>query len=75
MTNMWNSIETCETCVSLKKELIDLHETLHKFTKGKENFDLILSSYKPSLNKSWLGFKLDKTPSNGLNRKKRNLLI
>lgn len=30
-----NSRETCETCVSLKKEVNDLHETMGKFTQGK----------------------------------------
>lgn len=33
--NFRNSSETCETCVYLKKEAIDLHEPLSKFTKGK----------------------------------------
>lgn len=30
-----NSKENCETCVSLKKEVIELHETLGKFIQGK----------------------------------------
>lgn len=55
MTNIRNSIGTCETCVSLKKEGTNLHEPLTKFIKGKENINLILSSQMPSLNKSRLG--------------------
>lgn len=70
MTNIRNSIGTYETCVSLKKEVTDLHETLSKFTKGKENFDLIISSKMPSLNKNGLELKPDKAPSKWLNRKK-----
>lgn len=54
-----NSRETCETCVPLKREVNDLHETLGNLNKGKENIDLILSSQGPSLNKDGLGFKKD----------------
>lgn len=36
MDNIRNSEETCETYVSLKKEVTNLHETLDKFTKGKK---------------------------------------
>lgn len=42
MTYIRNSIEICETCVSLKKDVTNFHEALSKFTKGKENLDLIL---------------------------------
>lgn len=44
ITGIRNSRETSETCDSLKKEIIGMHDTLDKFTKGKENLDLILSS-------------------------------
>lgn len=71
INNIRNARETCETCVSLKKEVIDLHETLGKFTKEKENLDLILSSQILSLNKNELGFKIDRTPIKGLIHKKR----
>lgn len=35
ITNIINSIRISETCVSMKKEVTNLHETLIKFTKGK----------------------------------------
>lgn len=70
MDNIRNSIEVCETYVSLKKEVKYLCETLSKFTNGKENLELVLSSQRPSVNKSGLGFKSNKMPSKGLNRKK-----
>ena len=35
ITNIRNSTRICETCVSMKKEVTDLYETLIKFTKGK----------------------------------------
>lgn len=41
----WLTLETrliSEVCVSMKKEVKDLHETLGKFTNGKEKLDLIL---------------------------------
>lgn len=47
--NIRNSIITCETCVSMKKEVTDSHVNLSTLTKGKENFNLILSSQRPSL--------------------------
>lgn len=75
ITNLRNSRETCDTYVSFKKEVIDLHETLSKFTKGKENIDLILSSQKTCLNKNGLGFKRDKTHNKGLNHKKKNCTV
>lgn len=50
--------------------MTNLHETLNKFTKGK-NLDFILSSQRPSLNKNALGFKPNRTPSKGLNKKKK----
>lgn len=42
-TKIINSKEICEKCVSLKKEVIDLCETICKFTQGKEKLNLILS--------------------------------
>lgn len=36
MTNLRNQANKCETCVSMKKEVKDLHETLSKLTKGKK---------------------------------------
>lgn len=38
-------------CVLLKIIVDKLHETLGKFTKGKENLDLILSNQRVSNNK------------------------
>lgn len=35
MSNLRNQASKCETCVSMKKEVEDLQETLSKFTKGK----------------------------------------
>lgn len=35
IANIRNSAGTCETCVSMKKEVKNLYETLSKFTKGK----------------------------------------
>lgn len=37
ITKIRNLKKTCKMCVSLKKEVIDLHKTLGKFTKEKEN--------------------------------------
>lgn len=62
-TNIRNFRETCETCVSLKREVTKLHKTLGKLTKEKENLDLILSSQRDYLNKSGIGFNPNKTPS------------
>lgn len=70
-----NLIETCETCVSPKKKVNDLHEILGKFTQGKEKFDLILSSQNPSLNPYWLGFKKDRNPRKVIDHKKKNCLF
>lgn len=52
-----NQARTCETYVLMKKEVTDLYETLSQFTRGNEIIDLILSSQRPSLNKTRLGFK------------------
>ena len=35
IANIRNQVETCETCVSMKNKVKDLHETPGKFTKGK----------------------------------------
>lgn len=35
MTSIKNQASICDTCVSIKKEAKDLHETQRKFTKGK----------------------------------------
>lgn len=51
----------CETCVSMKKEANDLHETLSKFTKGSENLNLVISNKIISLNKNGLGFKSNRS--------------
>lgn len=42
MPNLRNQVSKYETCVSMKKEVKDLHENLSKFTKGKEILGLIL---------------------------------
>lgn len=42
----------CETCISLKNYLDNLHETLGKFVKGKKNLDLILSNQRASYDKN-----------------------
>ena len=45
IANIRNQAETCETCVSMKREGKDLHETLSKFTSGKKpRFDSIKSN-------------------------------
>lgn len=46
MANLRNQARNCEGYVSMKNEVKDLHETLSKFNKGKENLDLILSNKK-----------------------------
>lgn len=46
----------CDSCDSFKIEVANIHETLSKFTKRKENLDLILSNQIPSFNKN-VGFK------------------
>lgn len=56
----------------MKKEVKNLNETLSKYTNWKENFDLILSSQRPSFNKTRLKFKSGRTHSKGFNRKKVN---
>lgn len=72
VNNIRNLDGTCETYVSMKKEVKNLHETLGKFTKGKENFNLILSSQRSSLNKTGLAFKFDNTHNKEFNRRKMN---
>lgn len=42
MTDIRNQAIKCETCVSMKKEVRDLHENLIKFKKGNAKLDLIL---------------------------------
>lgn len=54
----------------MKKEVIELRETIGKFTQGKDKLYLILSSQRYSLNKNGLGFKKDGKPSKGVNHKK-----
>lgn len=44
----------CETHVSWKNKVDNMHETLGKFTKGKENLDLILPNQRTSYNKNRL---------------------
>ena len=58
----------------LKEKSNDLFNTVVKFTKGKENLDLILSSQKPSLYKHGIGFSpfKDKPNKNGFIRASTN---
>lgn len=75
ITKIRNSRESCETRVSLEKEVIESHETLGKFIQGKEKPDLIISSQSPSLHKNGLGFKKDRKSSKGVYHKKNNCPI
>lgn len=50
----------CEIFDSLKNKVKRLHETLGKFTKGKENLDLILFNQRASYNKGGLGYQPNK---------------
>lgn len=61
IANIRNQTRTCKICVSMKKKVKDLHETISKFIKEKENLDLILSNQKPYLSKTGLGFKSGNT--------------
>ena len=70
--NIRNLDRTHETCALIKKGVKYLYEILSKFTKRKENLDLILSSQMLSLIKTVLGFKSGRTHSKGFNRKKAN---
>lgn len=72
MANIRNQAGKCETIVSVKKDVKDLHVNLSKFTKGKENLDLILIYQTPSLNKTELGFEYSIRHSKGFNSKKLN---
>lgn len=65
MFNLRNQTSKCETCVLVKKETEDLHENLNKFTKGKENIDLILSNERPSLNNTGLELKFGRSQIKG----------
>lgn len=47
----------CESCEPLKNEVTSLHETLDKFTKGKDKFDLILANQKAAFNKNGIRYK------------------
>lgn len=48
--NILNIVNTnYKTCDSLNIKIEDLYETLSKFTKGKENIDMILSNKKKFL--------------------------
>lgn len=75
ITKLRKSKGTCETCVSLIKEINDLHKTLSKFTQGEEKLNLNLSSQRPSLNKDGLGFKKERNPSKDIDHKKKKLPI
>lgn len=52
----------------------DLNQTLSKFTKGKENFDMILLSQRSSLNKTRLEFKFGRTHSKKLKERESTYL-
>lgn len=75
ITKIRNSSKFCETHVSLKKKVDDLHETLSKFTQGIENLDLVLSSQIPSLNQNGIGLKKNRKPNRGIYHKKNNHLL
>lgn len=51
---------SCETCGPLKNEFESFHETLIKFTKGKDNLNMILSNQRASYNKTDLGYQPNK---------------
>lgn len=63
ISNIRNQTNKCETCVSMKKKLKYLHETLNKFINGKENLNFILSYQMPSFNKNALRFKPNRSSS------------
>lgn len=75
IANIRNQTRTYKICVSMKNKVKDLHETLSKFTKEKENLDLILSSQKPYLSKTELGFKFGITHNKEVNKKKVNFFV
>ena len=68
LTNLEKDIKT------LKDKSNDLFNTVVKFTKGKENLDLILSSQRHSLYKHGIGFSpfKDKSYKNGFIRATTN---
>lgn len=72
MTNIRNQVSNFETCVSMKRKVKYLHETLGKFAKEKGNLDLILSIQRSFLNKTELGFKSGRSHIKGFNRNKVN---
>lgn len=57
-------INKCETCDSLRNEIENLHETLSKFTQGKQNLDMILSNQTTLYNKVGLSSQPNKIMPN-----------
>lgn len=51
---------SCEMCGPLRNEIESFHETLIKFTKGKDNLNMILSNQRASYNKTDLGYQPNK---------------
>lgn len=63
----------CESYESLKNGVPNLHETIEKFTKGKNKLDLILSSQRNSFNRNGVGYKPNRSLNNSCyDRKKYN---
>jgi hypothetical protein len=69
ITKLRNSKEECKRCDSLIKEVINLRETLEKFTQGKKKLELILSSQRSSINKNGLGLKKERKTRNNIYHK------
>lgn len=68
----------CKTRDFLKFEIEDLYETLRKFTRERDNINMIISSQKSSYNKEVLGYQPDNAKSFRnicLAKKKLNLTI
>ena len=47
----------CDNCDILKNKISDLKKILDKFTKGKNNLNILLSNQKVSYNKDGLGYE------------------
>lgn len=64
--------DNCESCEFFKNEVTSLHETLEKFTKGKNNIDLLLSNIRVSFNKNSVGYEQIKPLNNVWHAKKKS---
>ena len=60
LTCLHASINTCENCKKLEKQVEYLLKTLSNFTKGRDNLETLLGSQNDVFNKNGIGYNLGK---------------